>query len=136
VAIPTVVFGALLIILGLLGKFATGTESWTALIPAGFGLPLVVLGLLSLKDHLRKHAMHTAALIGTLGFVGALIMAVPRLPQLLTTGAVKRDNGTDATASTLCMVGMALLCGLFVGLCVSSFIAARRRQRQAASPGG
>jgi hypothetical protein len=131
VAIPTMVFGVLLIVLGLVGKFATGTSSNTALIPAAFGLPLVVLGFLSLRDNLRKHTMHLAALIGLVGFLAAAIRAVPRLPELVTTGAVVGTDGQVHTAAAICTVLMALLCGVFVGMCVGSFIAARRRQAAA-----
>src|SRR5438034_230558 len=66
------VFGILLIVLGLGGFFGTGAEHGTALIPAYFGTALLILGLLALKDSLRKHAMHVAAMVGLLGVVGAL----------------------------------------------------------------
>jgi len=54
----TIIFGIALVGVGLFGFFGTGAEHKTALIPAFLGLPLILLGLLALKDSLRKHAMH------------------------------------------------------------------------------
>ncbi len=113
-ASTTILFGLLLTLLGLAGYFLTGTSSFTALIPAMFGLPLLVLGVVARSEQARKHAMHMAALIATLGFVGALI------PLLRTPAGVR--SGV-AVASQLAMV---LLTGIFVVLCVRSFISARR----------
>src|SRR5437660_4655501 len=107
------VFGILLIGLGLGGFFGTGAEHYTALIPAYFGAALLVLGLLALKDGLRKHAMHLAAMVGLLGVVGALF----RPAKTLLSG----DTFADPIPPTLQGI-MALLCAVFVGLCVKSFI--------------
>ena len=41
---PSIVFGLLLAILGAWGFFGTGMQHPTALIPAGVGLVLIVLG--------------------------------------------------------------------------------------------
>ena len=43
----TITFGVLLILLGVIGYLAPGIHSLTALIPAVFGLVLVVLGFLA-----------------------------------------------------------------------------------------
>ena len=68
----TVAFGAALILLGVGAFVLTGAtmDHITALIPAFFGLPLGLLGIVARKDHLRKHAMHAAVLLGLVGFVG------------------------------------------------------------------
>jgi hypothetical protein len=113
-ASTTILFGLLLTLLGLAGYFLTATSSFTALIPALFGLPLMVLGVIARSEHARKHAMHVAALIGTLGFVGALVPLL-RTPEGVRSGV--------ALASQLTMV---VLSGIFVALCVKSFIDARR----------
>lgn len=109
----TVVFGVLLIALGLVGYFGTGRVSVTALIPAGFGIVLAVLGALSFDERRRKHTMHAAAAIGVIGFLGT----ARALFQLLTGGA--------ASSAVLARAAMATLMAVFVGLCVRSFIAAR-----------
>ena len=75
----TIIFGPLLILLGAGGYFGTGQTSVTALIPAFFGVPFLLLGLVALKDGLRKHAMHAASLLALLGVIGALGRPVVKL---------------------------------------------------------
>ncbi len=116
----------LLVILGAWGFFGTGMQHPTALIPAGVGLVLVVLGAVAARwEGARKHAMHAAAAVGLLGF----LMAAGRFLYKLCTGG--EVTGT-AGLSTLTM---AVLCGTFVALCVKSFIDARKRRRKAEAEG-
>ncbi len=115
----TIGLGLVLIALGLGGYFGTGRESWTALIPVLFGLVLAILGVVALKEHMRKHAMHVAAVIGLLGFAGT-VKGLMKLPVLLTGGELARPAAVAVQAA------MAIVCLLFVGLCVGSFIKARR----------
>jgi hypothetical protein len=125
--VVSIVFGGLLVALGTWGYAAAQTKSWTALIPAFTGGLLAVLGVVALKESLLKHAMHAAAMVGLLGFLGAAFMFVPRLIR----------EGFDANdVKTISQGGMALLCLVFVGLCINSFIQARRRRaaREASSP--
>jgi hypothetical protein len=117
----TIAFGVFLIAIGLIGYFATDMVSWTALIPALFGLPLAILGGIALKEHLRKHAMHAAVMVGLLGFLGA---AYSFSRPLLSGGEVKRPIATVMQGI------MTLTCAVFVGLCVKSFIDARRARAQ------
>jgi len=124
VAFPTIVIGVGLILIGLLGYFDFGgmlgvkEQSPTALIPAVIGAILVVCGILSRDDRLRKHVMHVAALVGVLGMFGALYRPVKALVQ---------DGAVDVTAVPVRLQLMtALLCLVFVVMCVQSFIAARR----------
>jgi uncharacterized membrane protein len=115
----TVVFGALLSIVGV-GFFAgTGARAVTALIPVFLGVPLIAAGLVARREGLRRHAMHAAALLGTLGLLGTLRGAF-RLPSLLAGAAVARPAAVVEQAVT------ALLCLVFVGLCIRSFVNARR----------
>ena len=119
----SIVFGLLLIALGV-GGFAytsAGADKppYTALIPSGFGAALLLLGLVALKDGLRKHAMHLAAMVGLVGFVGGAVMLV--LP-------LARGRGVERPFAYLCQAVMAALCLAFVGLCVNSFVQARRRR--------
>lgn len=116
-ASTTIVFGLLLIVLGFAGYFLTGTSSFTALIPAAFGLLLLVLGLMARAEAARKHAMHAAAAVALVGFAGAL-MSLLRTPAGVRSGV--------AMASQVAMV---LLTGIFVVLCVKSFIDARRARK-------
>jgi uncharacterized membrane protein len=116
-ASTTIVFGLLLTVLGLAGYVLSGTSSVTALIPAFLGVILMVLGLVARAEHLRKHAMHAAAMVAVIGFVGALFSL------LRTPLALRPAMAVFSQAATV------LLTGVFVGLCVRSFIAARRARR-------
>jgi len=111
--------GLVLIVLGLGSYFGTGSEHFTALIPALFGVPLLALGLVALKESMRKLAMHVAVVIGLLGFVGT-VRGLMKLPVLLTGGEL------DQPAAVVVQAAMAIVCLLFVVLCVRSFIKARR----------
>jgi Ca2+/Na+ antiporter len=116
-----ILFGALLIILGLVGYFAPDvlgdpgekTKSLTALIPAGVGAILLVCGVMgTLQPGARKHVMHLAAAIGLLGALGGV------MPLMRS----KFDFSKASAVSGLLMI---LLCAIFVILCVRSFIRAR-----------
>src|SRR4051794_13603011 len=134
----TVVSSILLIILGG-WAYLTGTPkppeehvSFTALIPAFVGLPLLLLGLLAFKDSWRKHAMHAAAALGLLGFLGGAVNLVRLLLNLEITNALNFDPASDgwpAAKKVLVSGIMALICVVFVALCVRSFVAARMARK-------
>jgi hypothetical protein len=121
VAATTIAFGVALIALGLAGYFGSGGVSVTALIPAAFGVVLALLGVLARNEGMRTHAMHGAAMVGLLGFLGSA-RGLLRLPALMSGGEVARP------AAVVAQSVMALLMLLFVGLCVRSFINARVRR--------
>lgn len=115
----TIGLGVVLIALGIGAYFATGRESWTALIPAVFGLPMAGLGVLALQDGMRKMAMHIAVVLGVLGFCGT-VTGLIKLPALLGGDELERPVAVGVQSA------MAVLCFIFVVLCVQSFIKARR----------
>jgi len=122
-----IVFGALLTALGAVAYFnpdllAGGKPNQiSAASPAFVGLPIALAGLLSLAaPGARKHAMHLAAVLALLGVVGGFVPVVLR----------KFDVGTTAVQVGL---GMTALSGVFLVLCVRSFIAARKARRAGTS---
>jgi len=117
----TVAFGVLLLVLGIGGYFGTGMVSLTALIPAVFGVLLLVLGVIARDPAKRKHAMHFAALLGVLGFLGSA-SGLAKLSALVAGQPVERQNAVIAQSA------MAVLMLIFVVLCVRSFISARRNR--------
>jgi O-antigen/teichoic acid export membrane protein len=117
----TIGFGIVLIVLGLGGYFGSDRASLTALIPAAFGLLLVIFGALARDEKRRKMAMHIAVTVGLLGFLGT-VSGLLKLPALLSGGVVERP-GAVASKSI-----MAVLMAIYVGMCVKSFIDARRRR--------
>ena len=98
---------------------ATGAVSPTALIPTLVGILMVVAGGLALRQGLRAHAMHLAALVGTLGFLGCLPGLV-KLPCCWAAAPVARPLAVVEQSIT------AVVCLVFVALCVRSFVRARR----------
>jgi hypothetical protein len=111
-------FGRLLVLVGVIGYgygMFNGNASITALIPAFFGLVLMLLGHVSnSRESLRKHLMHVAILIGLLGF------ALPAWRLL------SRASEFTVSAASLSQIAMSLVCLMFVVLGVRSFINARR----------
>lgn len=120
----TIVTGVLLALLGIGSYFATGQASITALIPAFFGVPLAILGALARDEKRLKTAMHIAAALGLVGFLGGA-PGLFKLPALLWGQEVARPAAVKTQAA------MAAILGVFVALCVKSFIDARRRRRAA-----
>jgi hypothetical protein len=117
----TLVFAALFIALGLIGFIGTGGVHYTALIPAALGLLLGIFGALSLSPDAgrRKLFMHINVTLGLLGFLGT-VMGLIQWFQMLAGATLKNPPATESKAV------MALLCLIYVALCVRSFIAARK----------
>ncbi|HSY36031.1 MAG TPA: hypothetical protein VK814_09805 [Acidobacteriaceae bacterium] len=119
----TLYFGALLIGIGIYFFVSTGSAHPTALIPVWFGLALGVLGVLaSSKDaSKRKLYMHIAVTIGLLGF---LFPAFRSASELIKAHSDNLPLAHPAAVDEQLL--MAILCFIFVLLCVRSFITARR----------
>ena len=135
----TIVFGILLIGVGLFAYFGSSpkidlqqsdvaqsevTSSGgkklpiTALIPAFFGTPLLICGLIALSEKYVAHAMHAAASVGLLGSLGGLSNSI--------RGILKESPNYRAVSYSFIM---GVICTVFVVLCVRSFIQARRRRQ-------
>jgi hypothetical protein len=124
VQVIAMIVGAILIVLGVATYLATLNyeamlKNVTALIPAGLGLVLVILGLLGRNEKTRMHVMHGAVLVGLIGLVGGIANAL----------RVVFSGGDVQGLAFLSTVAMAVICAVFVALCVKSFIDARRRRR-------
>lgn len=117
----TIVFGLVLILLGIFGFVVTGHHAPTALIPAIVGVILAALGALANTEDAKKRMlyMHIAVTIGLLGFLGTVKSVVDYIEMV---------NGRQfphpvAVEEKAAMAGVLLV---FVILCVRSFISARR----------
>ena len=109
---------------GLFGLSEPEKRSFTAFIPSAFGIALVVCGAVARNEKARKHAMHFAALVGLIGFafpLGRVIMKVVRADPEKPFSALA-DGG---------QLAMSALCGIFLALCVKSFIDVRKARKQA-----
>ncbi|MDR3737956.1 MAG: hypothetical protein P4L40_02955 [Terracidiphilus sp.] len=118
----SLLFAALLIVLGLVGFFGTGSQFPTALIPTWFGVALGIFGWLAISpnEKKRKLFMHVNVTIGLLGFLGAAGRALSSYGKARSEGL---DPNWIALGSQLAMAGLLLV---YVLLCVKSFIDARR----------
>lgn len=145
-----IVFGIVLVALGLIGYFggpdsattpaagevaAPATEeapkkkaSFTALIPSAFGAMLLICGLLGANPHNRKFAMHSAAVIAGLGVLlggGRFLMTLPTL----------FDESANRRAPIF--VGLlGLICLIYLVLSIQSFRNARRQRETSAAKTG
>jgi hypothetical protein len=117
----TILFAVLFVALGLVGFIGTGSQYPTALIPAVLGLLLGIFGALSFSPNpsRRKLFMHINVTLALLGFLGTA-MGLIQWFQMLGGAVVKNPPATQSKAV------MALLCLIYVILCVRSFIAARK----------
>lgn len=118
-----IVFGVLLVVLGVAGFVMTGNVHPTALIPAWFGLALVICGGMANTPDARRRMlwMHIAVTIGLVGFVFPGVMAIR---EGMAAHGVPAMH-TEAVAFKH-QVAMSILCLIFTAVCVRSFIAARR----------
>lgn len=117
----TITFGILLMLLGLIGYEAPVIHSLTALIPAAFGLVLLVLGILARTENQKKRmiVMHIAVTVGLIGFLGT-VMGIYHFIRMETGHFVAIPAMVEAQTV------MSLMMLFYVLLCVRSFIEARR----------
>ncbi|MCB1024154.1 MAG: hypothetical protein KDB79_07185 [Acidobacteria bacterium] len=110
-------FGRLLVLIGIIGYaigYFDGKLSATALIPAAFGIVLMILGYIGhTKESLRKHVMHVAVLVGLVGFLASAGRLLSKISTISFSPAV------------IAQIAMALTCLAFVIVCVRSFMKAR-----------
>ena len=118
--VTTIVYGALLIVLGVVGYFMSGMVSVTALIPAFLGIIILVSGVLAQKESRRKLFMHIALVFGLLGLLGTA-SALPSLFTMLGGEEVTRPGAVIGKSVT------AILSLVFLIIGVKSFIDARRK---------
>lgn len=121
----TLLFAALLIVLGLVSYFGTGSQHPTALIPTWFGLALGIFGFLAISpsEARRKLFMHINVTIGLLGFLGAAWRALQSYGHARAQGIEPDKIALGAQAT---MAGLLLI---YVAMCVKSFVDVRRARQ-------
>lgn len=68
-----IISGLILIIWAIFSYFASGSSSFTALIPSFFGMPLFILGILSNRDESKRHHyMHASMIFALFSTFGGL----------------------------------------------------------------
>lgn len=116
----TIISGIFLILIGIAGYvFSIIDEhtSLTALIPAAFGILLLLFGVVAASNEgLRKHLMHAGMVVGILGFL------IP------TFRLISKINDLNISLAVLSQALMAIVCLFYVILGIQSFINARRNR--------
>jgi hypothetical protein len=116
----TIWFGVLIAAVSVGFWLALGRSQTAALHPAGIGVLLILCGALANTDNAKKRMlwMHIAVTLGLIGFLVTGIRAVIGLAR--GTAMTINPGGFEER------VVIALVCLVYVALCVRSFIAARR----------
>ena len=111
----TTLYGLFMVIWGISISLISGSSSITSMIPAFIGVPLALIGFISMiKPIFRKALMHIAVVIGIIAFLGGLDFFRGMF------------NNYYAGLSKL----MLLITGfVYVYLCVQSFIFVRRQKK-------
>ena len=115
----TMFVGVALVLEGLGFYFGTGMTSFTSMIPAFFGIPLIAMSIMATRQPERSHFwMHIAVVFGLLTFLGGGMGL-----QGLATG--------DLSASTVAQLLMLLMGGVYTFACIRSFTHARKAREAA-----
>ena len=114
-----VLYGAVLVIVGVFGYLKSGGESVTALIPAFLGSPVVFLSMLSLNPKYLKLSMHINVLIALLGFLATIKDTV-----IFISGQEIENELAAYSKAITCIVSL-----LFIVFSVKSFMKARNAKR-------
>jgi hypothetical protein len=115
----TMFVGFVLVVVSLSFWFSLGRADMAALHPAGLGVLMLVAGALANSEDAKRRMlwMHIAV---TLGLIGLLITGIRAVLELAhgTTGVHPLAFDERAIVAVVCLI--------FVAVCVRSFIAARR----------
>ena len=114
----TFIYAAILIIIGLIGYLGSGMASITALIPAFFGVLMLVIGFLALNENRRKTAMHIASALGLIGFLGTM-------GGIFDVGAMLSGQEIMRPGAAVSKALMAVVSLVYFLLCLWSFISIR-----------
>src|SRR6476661_3305282 len=113
---PTIICGALLVLVGIAGYGTSEVQPPPV-------AALIACGGLAFNVKFRKHVMHLAAMIGLVGALGGFM---PLIRQISKTGEFDPTKRSAISGEL-----MILVCVVFVGMCVNSFIQARKARKAA-----
>lgn len=119
----SITYGVIFILMGLVSYFGISSESITALIPAFFGIPMLILGWLGISEKYRKHAMHSSAALMLIGFFGT-ISGLIKFFKMMSGEQMERPAAVTVQAI------MAVMCLVFLVFAIKSFIDVRRNRQE------
>lgn len=116
----SVIYGVILVVFAVLISLISGSDSLTSYIPAMFGLPILILGLIAVwAPSKQKLVMHINVVIGLLIFLAGLSV-IP--------GLVSGVNLSTSLWANVSKLFMSLTGALYLTICVKSFIFIRRKR--------
>ena len=117
-----IVFGLTLFGLSVLGMVMSNSKSPIQFYPMMIGIPVQLCGVIALNPHRRKHAMHVAAALASIGAVLGVAYAI--------FASVRWARGRLIDEHAFIMIAsMAVICLVFTALCIMSFAESRRRKQ-------
>ena len=109
----TLLIGLAMTVWGIFVTNVSGSQSLTSLIPSAIGLPMLIVGYLSIKyEHRKSLFMHLAVVLGLIMFIGGLEF----IRSLLGNSIIFKNFWADLSKLLLLVFG-----GFHVYLCVRSF---------------
>ncbi len=109
----TLAIGLAMTIWGGVVTILSDSQSLTSLIPSAVGLPMLVVGYLSIKyEHRKSFFMHLAVVLGLIMFIGGLDI----IRTLLGNGIIFKNIWADLSKLFLLVFG-----GFHTYLCIKSF---------------
>ncbi len=109
----TLQIGLAMTIWGIFVTYVSGSQSLTSLIPSAIGLPMLIVGYLSIKyEHRKSLFMHLAVVLGLIMFIGGLDF----IRSLLGNSIIFTNFWADLSKLFLLVFG-----AFHVYLCVRSF---------------
>ena len=116
----SVVYGAFLIIWGIIISIISGSNSFTSLIPSILGTPILAFSLLAIKfSNKKKLFMHIVVLFGLITFLGGLDFL-----RTFISGNLFTNIWADISKFVLLVTGL-----YFTIQCARSFIHARKNNK-------
>ena len=109
----TLLIGLAMTVWGIFVTNVSGSQSLTSLIPSAIGLPMLIVGYLSIKyEHRKSLFMHLAVVLGLIMFIGGLDF----IRSLLGNSIIFTNFWADLSKLFLLVFG-----AFHVYLCVRSF---------------
>ncbi|MEX0763293.1 MAG: hypothetical protein WD208_06045 [Dehalococcoidia bacterium] len=119
ISTATLIYGTLMILIGLVAYLVSDGASITALIPAFIGVLILVLGLAAQNNVLLRYALPAAAAIAALALLGSLTGFLD-LFALLGGEEVERETAVVSQSIVV------LLSAVYLGIAIRSLVKGQR----------
>ena len=115
----SILYGAFLLIWGIMISVISGSNSFTSFIPSFLGIPILIFSYLSIKFVSKKKIfMHIVVLFGLLIFLGGLDFI-----RSIISGNLFTNMWADISKLMMLITGL-----FFIYQCIKSFIHTRKQR--------